>query len=109
MKANAEETISMSYPLLWEGMAMSVHKKSEDVLRRLSRVEGHIRGIAKMVQENRECPMILLQIAAVEAALSKITEIIVEDHIETCVAKAIREGRGEKAVQALKEAVARLL
>jgi len=88
---------------------MSVHKSSEDVLRRLARVEGHTRGIAKMVQENRECPTILLQIAAVQSALGKITEIILEDHIETCVAKAIREGRGEKAVQELKEAVARLL
>jgi DNA-binding FrmR family transcriptional regulator len=62
-----------------------------------------------MVQENRDCPTILLQIAAVQSALGKITEIILEDHIETCVAKAIREGRGEKAVQELKEAVARLL
>jgi len=88
---------------------MSVHKKSEDVLRRLARVEGHIRGIAKMVRENRECPTILLQIAAVQSALGRITEIVLEDHIETCVAKAIREGRGEKAVQELKEAVARLL
>jgi DNA-binding FrmR family transcriptional regulator len=88
---------------------MSVHRKSEDVLRRLARVEGHIRGIAKMVQENRDCPTILLQIAAVQSALDKITEIILEDHIETCVAKAIREGRGEKAVQELKEAIARLL
>ena len=88
---------------------MSVHKKSEDVLRRLARVEGHIRGIAKMVRENRECPTILLQIAAVQSALGRITEIVIVDHIETCVAKAIREGRGEKAVQELKEAVARLL
>jgi len=88
---------------------MSVHRKSEDVLRRLARVEGHIRGIAKMIQENRDCPTILLQIAAVQSALDKITEIILEDHIETCVAKAIREGRGEKAVQELKEAIARLL
>ncbi|MCJ7506230.1 metal-sensitive transcriptional regulator [Candidatus Bathyarchaeota archaeon] len=88
---------------------MSVHRKSEAVLRRLARVEGHIRGIAKMVQENRDCPTILLQIAAVQSALDKITEIILEDHIETCVAKAIREGRGEKAVQELKEAIARLL
>ncbi len=88
---------------------MSVHRKSEDVLRRLARVEGHIRGITKMVQENRECPTILLQIAAVQSALDKITEIILEDHIETCVAKAIREGRGEKAVKELKEAIARLL
>jgi len=88
---------------------MSVHGKREDVLRRLARVEGHVRAIAKMVQEDRECPAILLQIGAVEAALRKITGVILEDHIETCVANAIREGRGKEAVQELTDAVARLL
>jgi len=72
-------------------------------------VEGHVRAIAKMVQENRDCPAVLLQIGAVEAALGKITGIILEDHIETCVARAIREGRGEKVVQELTDAVAQLL
>ena len=88
---------------------MSVHKKSEEVIRRLARVEGHVRGIAKMVQEDRDCPAILLQIAAVQSALSKVSQIVLEDHIETCVAKAIREGHGEEAVQDLREAVSRLL
>lgn len=88
---------------------MGIHRKSEDVLRRLARVEGHVRGIAKMVQEDRDCPAILLQIAAVQSALSKVSQIVLEDHIETCVAKAIREGHGEEAVKELREAVARLL
>jgi len=88
---------------------MSVHKKDEEVLERLSKVEGHVRAIAKMVQANRDCPAILLQIGAVEAALRRITGIILEDHIETCVAKAIREGRGREAVNELTDAVARLL
>lgn len=88
---------------------MSIHKKSEEVLKRLARVEGHIRGIAKMVQEDKDCPAILLQIAAVQSALNKVSQIMLGDHIETCVAKAIKEGRGEEAVQELKEALARLL
>lgn len=88
---------------------MSVHKKSEDIIKRLARVEGHVRGIAKMVQEDKDCPAILLQIAAVQSALNKVSQIMLEDHIETCVAKAIKEGRGEEAVQKLKEALARLL
>jgi DNA-binding FrmR family transcriptional regulator len=99
----------MQYPLLGEGMTLRVHKKSEEVLKRLARVEGHVRGIAKMVEEDRECPAILLQIAAIQAALNKVSQIVLEDHIETCVAKAIREGQGEEAVQELREAVARLL
>lgn len=88
---------------------MSIHKKSEDIIKRLAKVEGHVRGIAKMVKEDKDCPSVLLQIAAVQSALNKISQIILEDHIETCVAKAIREGRGEEAVQELKEALARLI
>lgn len=88
---------------------MSTHQKSKDIINRLARVEGHVRGITKMVQENKDCPAILLQIAAVQSALSKISQIVLEDHVETCVAKAIKEGRGEAAVQELKEAIARLI
>lgn len=88
---------------------MSIHRKSEDILKRLARAEGHVRGIAKMVQEDKDCPAILLQIAAVQSALNKVSQIMLEDHIETCVAKAIKEGRGEAAIQELKEAIARLI
>ena len=88
---------------------MSTHKKSKDIINRLAKVEGHVRGIAKMVQEDKDCPAILLQIAAVQSALNKVSQIMLEDHIETCVAKAIKEGRGEAAIQELKEALARLI
>ena len=88
---------------------MSTHQKSKDIINRLARVEGHVRGITKMVQEDKDCPAILLQIAAVQSALSKISQMVLEDHVETCVAKAIKEGHGEEAVQELKEAIARLI
>ena len=88
---------------------MSTHQKSKDIINRLARVEGHVRGITKMVQEDKDCPAILLQIAAVQSALSKISQIVLEDHVKTCVAKAIKEGHGEEAVQQLKDAIARLI
>ena len=88
---------------------MSTHKKSEDIIKRLAKVEGHVRGIAKMVKEDKDCPAVLLQIAAVQSALGKISQIMLDDHIETCIAKAIKEGRGEAAVQELKDAIARLI
>jgi DNA-binding FrmR family transcriptional regulator len=88
---------------------MTVHRKSEDVLKRLAKIEGHVRGISKMVKEDKDCPAVLLQIAAVQSALSKVSQIMLEDHIETCVAKAIKEGHGEASVQELKEAIARLI
>ena len=88
---------------------MTTHRKSKAVLERLAKVEGHIRGIAKMVEGDRDCPAVLLQIVAVQAALSKISQMILEDHVETCITKAIKEGRGEEAVQELKESISRLL
>jgi len=88
---------------------VSTHKKSEDIIKRLAKVEGHVRGIAKMVKADKDCPAVLLQIAAVQSALGKISQIMLDDHIETCIAKAIKEGRGEAAVQELKDAIARLI
>jgi DNA-binding FrmR family transcriptional regulator len=87
---------------------LTVHKKSDEIAARLAKAEGHVRGIIKMVKEDRDCPAILLQIAAVQAALRKVSQIVLEDHIETCIAKAISEGRGETAIQDLSKALANL-
>jgi len=88
---------------------MSVHKKREDVIKRLARIEGHLRGVRRMVEEDKSCPEVLLQLAAVRAALDKVSRMVFEDHVETCVSKAIKEGTGESAVAELKEALARFL
>jgi len=88
---------------------MGVHKKREDVTKRLARIEGHLRGVKRMVEEDKSCPEVLLQLAAVRAALEEVGRIVFEDHVETCVSKAIKEGTGESAVAELKEALARFL
>jgi len=88
---------------------MGVHKKREEVIKRLARIEGHLRGVKRMVEEDKSCPEVLLQLAAVRAALDKVGRIVFEDHVETCVSKAIKEGAGESAVAELKEALARFL
>jgi len=88
---------------------MSVHRKRENVIKRLARIEGHLRGVRRMVEEDKSCPEVLLQLAAVRAALDKVGLIVFEDHVETCVSKAIKEGAGESAVAELKEALARFL
>jgi len=62
-----------------------------------------------MVEEDKSCPEVLLQLAAVRAALNKVGRIVFEDHVETCVSKAIKEGAGESAVAELKDALARFL
>ena len=88
---------------------MSVHTKQKDVIKRLARIEGHVRGVKRMVEEDKSCPEILLQLAAVRAALEKVGRIVFEDHVETCITKAIKEGAGESAIAELKEALARFL
>jgi len=87
---------------------LSIHKKSEEIAARLARAEGHVRGIIKMVKEDRDSPAILLQISAVQAALHRVSQIVIEDHIETCIAKAISDGRGDAAIQDLRKALANL-
>jgi DNA-binding FrmR family transcriptional regulator len=60
------------------------------VIRRLQSAEGHVRGIQRMVEEDKYCIEVLKQVEAVQAALGKINEIILDQHLRTCVTTAIR-------------------
>jgi CsoR family transcriptional regulator, copper-sensing transcriptional repressor len=60
------------------------------VIRRLQSAEGHVRGIQRMVDEDKYCIEVIKQVEAVQAALSKINEIILDQHLHTCVTTAIR-------------------
>jgi DNA-binding FrmR family transcriptional regulator len=68
------------------------HKKLAD---RISRVEGQVRGLKKMVQEDRDCFEVLKQIAAASGALRSIGMMILEDHLKGCVSDAIRNRTNE--------------
>jgi DNA-binding FrmR family transcriptional regulator len=86
-----------------------VHKYRKDVQTRLSRIEGHVRGIGRMVDEERDCSELLIQIAAVKAALDRVGKIVLEDHIESCLGEAIKSGDYEKQLQDLKETLSKIL
>jgi CsoR family transcriptional regulator, copper-sensing transcriptional repressor len=60
------------------------------VIRRLQSAEGHVRGIQRMVEEDKYCIEVIKQVEAVQAALGKINEIILDQHLRTCVTTAIR-------------------
>ena len=79
----------------------------EDLLKRLARVEGQVRGVTGMVEEDRYCIDVLTQIEAAQAALSKIALALVDDHVRNCM----RSGKGasEAQVQELMGAVGRLV
>ncbi len=68
---------------------------------RLKKIEGQVRGLQRMVEEGRYCVDILTQVAAVRAALDKVGLQILEHHTRTCVTRAIKEDRGEPAVEEL--------
>lgn len=65
------------------------------LIHRLNRVEGQIRGIRGMVEKSAYCTDILMQVAAANAALNAFSKELLADHIRTCVAKDIREGKDE--------------
>lgn len=89
------------------------HVHSEESLRRvinrLSRIEGHIRGIKVMVQESRACPDVLVQLAAVRGAIDRVSRIILDEHLTSCIARAAQEGNIEDEIEELKAALDRFL
>lgn len=64
-----------------------------DLIHRLNRVEGQIRGIRNMVEKNAYCPDILIQVAAATAALNSFNKVLLASHIRSCVAQDLRDGR----------------
>ena len=65
------------------------------LIHRLNRIEGQIRGIRGMVEKSAYCPDILVQVAAVNAALNAFNRELLAEHIKTCVARDIRDGKDE--------------
>ena len=75
----------------------------------LSRIEGQVRGIQRMIDEDRYCIEVLTQVHAVKAALDSVALRLLEDHVEHCVSDAIRTGSGEERVRELTQTIARLV
>jgi DNA-binding FrmR family transcriptional regulator len=75
-------------------------------LKRLSRIEGQVRGLARMVEEDRYCIDVITQIAAARAALRRLEEEILRDHVNHCVEHAIRSGDRAEQRQKLTELMA---
>jgi DNA-binding FrmR family transcriptional regulator len=76
---------------------------------RLKRIEGQVRGVQKMVDEDRYCIDVLTQVGAVKAALNAVALLLLQDHTEHCMVEAIQAGDGAQKVRELNEAVERLV
>ena len=84
------------------------HTETNKVIDRLSRAIGHMESIKKMVEDGRDCSEILIQIAAVKAAVNNIGKIMLQDHINHCVVDAIESG-DTKVLQDLSVAIDRFV
>lgn len=83
-------------------------KEYKDLMNRLNRIEGQIRGIKGMVEDERYCVDILNQVASVQSALNGFNKVLLSNHIHSCVVKDIQEGR-EEAVDELCETIKKLM
>lgn len=76
-------------------------RDKSDLLERLKKIEGQVRGLQRMIEEDRYCVDILVQVAAVKAALNRVGLSLIEAHTRGCVADAIRNDSGQEAVDEL--------
>ena len=75
----------------------------DEALKRLNMIEGHLRGIRKMVDEDAYCVDVLKQTYAVQRAIEKFEQILLRDHLSHCVPDGIREGRDDEVLAELAE------
>jgi DNA-binding FrmR family transcriptional regulator len=76
---------------------------NENTIRRLKNIEGHVRGVIRMVEEDSYCIDVIRQIQAVDAALNKVSSKILEDHLNSCVITAIQGNDKKERERVLKE------
>lgn len=77
-------------------------EERKSMMNRLSRIEGQVRGIKRMVEDDAYCIDILTQVSAVNAALNSFNKVLLEEHIKTCVTEDIQSGNEEKLDELLK-------
>jgi DNA-binding FrmR family transcriptional regulator len=77
--------------------------ENDNTLRRLKTIEGHLRGVIRMVEEEAYCIDVIRQIQAVESALNKVSARILEDHLNSCVITAIQGNDRKERERVLKE------
>ncbi len=83
----------------------NAHEHHQQVINRLARIEGHVRAIKRMVEEDTPCPDVLMQIAAVRSALNSVGRVILEDHIQSCMVEAVEKDDYQRALRDLKNSL----
>ena len=92
-----------------ENNEVANQEERNKLIQRLKRIEGQVRGIQRMIEEEQFCVDILTQIAAARAALDKVGGLILENHTEQCLLKAIDKDRSEQAIEDIMTALKRFI
>ncbi len=90
-------------------MSEAKHRSHLEVVDRLKKISGHVNGVAKMVELDKPCDEILLQLSAVQAAVVKVGQIILDDHIEECFVDRIDDPEMKESIRLFKAALSRLI
>ncbi len=77
----------------------------QELLLRLKTIKGHLAGVMTMVEDERYCPDVMKQVAALQSSLEKVNRILLRNHLETCVTEAIRIGDGKAKINELLESL----
>jgi DNA-binding FrmR family transcriptional regulator len=80
-------------------------EEKQNLVNRLKRIEGQVRGVQKMIEEDRYCVDVLVQVSAASAALKKVGFTLLEDHTRGCVTQAITKGEGDEAIEELMKVI----
>ena len=83
-------------------------KEQKDLMNRLKRIEGQVRGVQKMLESDAYCPDILVQVSAINCALNSFNKALLTSHIKSCVVEDIREGKDE-TIDELTEVLQKLM
>jgi len=84
-------------------------RDKQGILDRLKKIEGQVRGLQRMVEEDRYCVDVLIQVAAAKAALNKVGLALMEGHARGCMQAAVRRGEGDQAVSELMDVLERFI
>ena len=84
-------------------------EQEQRIQNRLSRLEGQVRGIKKMLVDHKSCDDILVQVSALKQAVNSVAVELLQAHMETCVLERVEAGHGREALESLKSALSRVI
>ena len=83
-------------------------KEFKDLMNRLKRIEGQVKGVQRMLEDNAYCPDIMVQVSAINNALNSFNKVLLAEHIKTCVVDDIKAGR-EDTIEELTETLKKVM